>query len=297
MVLVVSVALGACTQLDGISFGKRFTKMSEATNWLKPETRTALSEKIKKVITPDADVTRSYPRGIDSMPSSELVNMDVGYELISKTLCAETDTDIMRLLIPQFSSKSDIDYCNANDTIVRQVSEYATRFRCFQPDSVDLYINEIGTRLDWKDARYEDFALLGYYKIAFNNETIVSIVFIVMWNARTAAHPNHDSFSININLTTGELIDIRSRYDFNDEFVELFYEKFKDWNLRSWQDVLVELDYFDSRLKKQLSADSNTSYYLTEDKLGMILTGFPFAIGNYCPIEIPYEAIERFKTE
>lgn len=238
----------------------------------------------------NADNISTPTETIDSTISHALNDTRVDYEIISKTVCTKEKSDIVNLLIPQIFSKTEHDFTFINQLIYDQTINYLSQF-----DIDELYLSDEYTQWEWDDNAYKKFALNGDYTIKFNDEKTISIVFFGLWNVKTEPHPNNYSFSINIDLESEQLIDISSIYNFNNDFVELFRLNKEDWILQEEQAKSLD-EYFDSLLLSELSDNENTSFYYTENKLGVIIAGLPFAIGNYCTAEIPYEDIEQFKS-
>ncbi len=238
----------------------------------------------------DEDVnlyTTSPTDTIDNEMPSESINK----KIISKTICTESNTDVVKLRIPQFLSDIKQDFTHTNLLIYKQIVSYISKF-----DVSDLYLSDENLDLELNDEEYERLSLIGDYTIRLNNDKMISIVFRGLWNIKTEPHPNYYSFSVNIEKETEQLIDIQSMYDFNKEFSEFLLSNNEKWLLRSDQKEVIK-EYFDLQSLNELFIDKNASFYLTENKLGVIISGLPNSIGNYCVFEIPYDEIVQFKSK
>ncbi|MDR0890223.1 MAG: DUF4163 domain-containing protein [Oscillospiraceae bacterium] len=222
----------------------------------------------------------------DSPPNPAIA----AYTVESKTVSLVTQADIIKLLIPQLSSKGDTDFTNVNQMIYEEAVSYLAQF-----DKGDLSLSNESEKMDWKNAAYEDFALSGEYEIKYSDDAMLSVVFVGLWNVKSAPHPNNFSFSINIDLQTAQRIDARTMYRFDEAFVEQFRANEESWTLQEYPSANFISEYFGAQLADMFAVDKDTYYYFTESKLGIILAGLPFAAGDYCPVEIPYEDMAQFK--
>lgn len=213
--------------------------------------------------------------------SSELVTNNENCRFETKSIKTKSPTEVVQVLIPQLSSATDIDYLDVNKLIYDEVVQYLSRF---QVD--DLYLSDDSTVWSWNKDEYESMALAGEYSIKCCDEEKISVLFFGQINYKSSAHPEHYSFTININKEDNRLIDVHSMYNFDMKLVELVRENESDWLVRKEQkEVLDSLS--DSQLFIELTNSEKTYYYLTQNKVGIIICNLPYAAGNYCVIEVP----------
>lgn len=222
---------------------------------------------------------------INNSNTTNLIN----YEIVTKTIYTNTSTDFVNFQIPQLSSKTKGEFSETNKLIFNQVNKHISQYGIG-----DLFLSEQITNSNWSEYVYEQIVMDGEYKVTFNSDKIMSILFSGIVNKKNSAHPTRFAFSINIDLNTEQFIDIRSMYNFNDEFKELFYKNMKKWLLRTeLKDIFGT--YIESQTLKELFKEDNIEFYLTKNKLGIIINKFPYAIGDYVIFEIPNDEISQYQ--
>jgi len=131
------------------------------------------------------------------------------------------------------------------------------------------------------------------YEITLSSCDLFSVVFYGYGNAKKAAHPNNEFFTLNINLQDAKQILISDLYQVDDNFITACLELWKS------PKALKKIERVELPEEKVLyladeNLKSNTfSIYLTDDSLG-ITFNVSHAIGDHMEIEIPYQGISEF---
>lgn len=147
---------------------------------------------------------------------------------------------------------------------------------------------------------YFDLDLEMDYKISFQNNSFISIVFEGMGYVKTAAHPNHLFITLNINVKNGTQIKLSDMYTINDNFKEIYFETAKKqaperFTKEEWLSLIEELEKDSSTNWYFEHADSinGLQSYLTQNGLGLSMP-VQFALGNHFEILIPYSKITQY---
>lgn len=213
--------------------------------------------------------------------SSELATNNENCRFEIKSIKTKSPTEVVQVLIPQLSSAEDIDYLDVNKLIYDEVVQYLSHFQ------VDyLYLSDDSTVWSWDKYECESTVLAGEYSIKCCDEEKISVLFFGQINYKSSSHPERYSFTININKEDNRLIDVHSMYNFDMKLVELVRKNESDWLVRKEQkEVLDSLS--DSQLFIELTNSEKTYYYLTQNKVGIVICNLPYVAGNYCVIEVP----------
>jgi hypothetical protein len=143
---------------------------------------------------------------------------------------------------------------------------------------------------------YSDLDLALDYNISFQNQSIISIVFKGLGNVKTAAHPNHNFFTLNIDVKNGNQIKLFDIYTISDNFKKIYFEAAKKQNpdmVSIVEDLrTVDLHSTERKFKLADSFDAVQSY-LTPDGLGLSMP-VAFALGNHFETVIPYNKITPY---
>lgn len=219
---------------------------------------------------------------IDSSSASQ-----AQYEISAQTVCGSGETDEASLLIPRLESDKE-DFTEVNNLIFQQVCGYFSEF-----DINDLKITD-DLSSDSKNENSEQTSLSGEYQIKYNDDKKLSFVLFGVLNDKSAAHPTHYSFGVNIDLQNSQVIDVKSIYDFSDDFSKMLYSNRENLLVDSKQKDAV-ISYLDIQKIRECLNNGTKQFYFTENKIGIIQDGLPYALGDYCIIEIAFDSIKQFE--
>ena len=189
------------------------------------------------------------------------------------------------------NSSVTVKYPQINDENYRTVNELIKNFA--ENIASDTYGSD-----------YVNLNLDASYRIAYNDNELLSIVFEVQGYVSTTAHPNQFLSAINVNLSTETIISLSDLYSIEDGFVEVidndFHEQFTPKKLEEWGIKSDDASY--EELKNKLFSVSvnvqtvlfrEECFYLSENAV-IICVGIPHAIGDYFEIEVEYSELSDF---
>lgn len=223
----------------------------------------------------------SEDKNTDSVMESK---SEAQYKISDQAVCGKGDTDRVSLLIPRLESDKK-DFAAVNDLIFQQVCTYFSQF-----DINDLKITD-DIPSNSKSENSGQTYLSGDYKIKYNDDKKLSFVMLGILNNKTAAHPTHYLFGVNIDLQNSQVIDVKSMYDFNDAFLKILYSDRENLLVDSEQKDAV-ISYLDIQKIRECLNNGKNQFYFTENKIGIIQDGLPYALGDYSVFEIPCESIK-----
>lgn len=209
------------------------------------------------------------------------------YKISDQAVCNKSDTDDISLFIPRLESDNE-DFAAVNNLIFQQVCGYFSEF-----DINDLKITD-DLSSDSKNENSEQTSLSGEYQIKYNDDKKLSFVLFGVLNDKSAAHPTHYSFGVNIDLQNSQVIDVKSIYDFSDDFSKMLYSNRENLLVDSKQKDAV-ISYLDIQKIRECLNNGTKQFYFTENKIGIIQDGLPYALGDYCIIEIAFDSIKQFE--
>lgn len=218
---------------------------------------------------------------IDSSSASQ-----AQYEISEQPVCDSGETDEASLLIPRLESDKE-DFTEVNNLIFQQVCAYFSQFDISGLKMTDDFPSNS------ESENIGQTSLNGEYEIKYNDDKKLSFVVLGILNNKTAAHPAHYSFGVNIDLQNSQVINIKSMYNFNDDFCEILYSDRERLLVDSEQKDAVVL-YLDIQKIRECLDNGKDQFYFTENGIGIIQDGLPYALGDYSVFEIPYERIKEF---
>jgi hypothetical protein len=181
----------------------------------------------------------------------------------------------IKIVYPQIEGL-DSDYTDINEMIKSTAIETINRYYGDQSDQLACSIT---------------------YKISFQEENIVSIIFEGFGSIKTAAHPNHIYYTLNIDLSQSKKIMARDFYSFDDEFVIIFLDNAKKQlpediftYVENNKDMLYE--YF-----QDIDGDTSITYScFTPDGLCISIPTI-YVIGDHAEVLVPYSELVKQEAE
>lgn len=135
------------------------------------------------------------------------------------------------------------------------------------------------------------------YRITYQREDLLSIVFEGLYNDRTAAHPIHLFFALNIEPQSGETVAFSDRYAIDDVLYDTFVAYAErditenaggtwpeGWG--TFSDTICDKDSFLNGMRTSLGF----SVFFTEEGVG-ISYPVPYALGDHMEVIIPYDVL------
>lgn len=128
--------------------------------------------------------------------------------------------------------------------------------------------------------------------VKYESLELTSLVFSGTIYGKSAAHPSHLFFSLNIDRSTGERILTRDIYPVDEQLYNIFdnyaYTDLQEKANAEWLASIEKDDlYTKNRFFAGLQEESDYCTYFTATHLG-ISYPVPFALGNHIEVEIPY---------
>ena len=204
-------------------------------------------------------------------------------------LTESTDENIISAKLPVFND-STID-----DLIIDYVCEYfvkttGTEFdlTCAQ-DSFDMDAYE-----------YSEYYINTNYNVTYFSDELISITFQGMLNNKTAAHPMHLFFTLNIDRETKQRILFKNNYEINSDLYDIFsgyakddiIDKVGEWP-EEWGNFSESICSFE-KFQREMNDEKTFFAYYTNDGIG-ISYEVPFALGNHLEVVIPFAEIMKFE--
>lgn len=134
-------------------------------------------------------------------------------------------------------------------------------------------------------------------RITCQREDLLSIVFEGLYNDRTAAHPIHLFFALNIEPKSGETVAFSDRYAIDDALYETFAACAErditenaggtwpeGWG--TFSDTICDKDSFLNGMRTSL----DFSVFFAEEGVG-ISYPVPYALGDHMEVILPYDAL------
>lgn len=152
---------------------------------------------------------------------------------------------------------------------------------------------------------YINLKLNASYKISYNENNLLSIIFYVNGNVSTAAYPNNFLLAINIDLKTESVIKFSDIYTVEDDIIEVIKRNFKDqfipkklneWGIKSnnesYENYISKLSSIRPYNVKNALSDEK-KFYFSDDEV-IICLEMPHAIGDYFEVEVKYKELRKF---
>lgn len=164
-----------------------------------------------------------------------------------------------------------------------------SEFELIKSDSVSDEFNE----------RFKNWDYTGYYvniegSVSKKSDEIVSITFKGMYNYKSAAHPNHMFFAVNIDPLTGEVVAFEDKYTVNEELYTVFV-KYAQEKIDSLAGAPGAISVENDLCSEDKFISGNGIYvYFTIDSIG-ISYEVPHVMGDHQEVEIPLTELEQFK--
>ncbi len=146
---------------------------------------------------------------------------------------------------------------------------------------------------DSSDGNYNAYCIDLKYRITYNTLQQISIVFEGMSNYKTAAHPLHILFSLNIDPVRGERCLFSDTYPLDNTTYTLFAQYADreireqadpEW-LQTWEGFAETLCDQDTFLTG-MATETDFCHYRTEEHV-VIAYPVPHAMGDYLTVQIP----------
>lgn len=157
-------------------------------------------------------------------------------------------------------------------------------------DTNSFVNNEIKTSVDefkdrWiLDSLEGELTLELDYEITYYSERFISIVFKGYGNRTISAHPNYDTFSLNLDLdkkckkTLSQLVEI------NDDFISKFENAITKTELAEFSEEIISNDIENLLKNTDTKMSHHISYFLGNEVI--IAIYFPYVVGDYVEIHI-----------
>lgn len=183
-----------------------------------------------------------------------------------------------------------------DDVIYDRVSSYLTEnfFDC-QLTKTDRMSNEFFDLFDKRE--YTEYCVELDGTVARSDENIISIKFEGLVNYKTAAHPNHILFTVNIDKSTGKRVLFADKYNITNELYDVFlrYAQAEIDSIAGMGAVSVEeqLCTVDSFING-ISDESNVCVYYSDESIVMSYE-VPFAVGGHREATVPITELSEFE--
>lgn len=125
-------------------------------------------------------------------------------------------------------------------------------------------------------------------------DEFASLVFEGLYNYKSAAHPVHELFALNINRLTNERVKLKDIWLVNDKFYEIYQpyarEKLASILADEYKDVPLEQFVTKESFLAGLETEKEYCVYYTQS--GMVVScPTSHAIGHHLDVEVPYEKL------
>lgn len=279
-------------------FGNNITTNEDETTITVTKATTELQDDSKEEITDSPESTKpleetktEYAEPFDNTITADTKSfVDVAIDTTDSIYLTEsTDENIISAKLPVFND-STID-----DLIIDYVCEYfvkttGTEFdlTCAQ-DSFDMDAYE-----------YSEYYINTNYNVTYFSDELISITFQGMLNNKTAAHPMHLFFTLNIDRETKQRILFNNNYEINSNLYDIFsgyakddiIDKVGEWP-EEWGNFSESICSFE-KFQREMNDEKTFFAYYTNDGIG-ISYEVPFALGNHLEVVIPFTEIMKFE--
>ena len=229
-----------------------------------------------------AEETSSSPQTTETESSAASSDnlKEIGGE--SYFLTESTENDIVSVEVPFFEGKEIVN---------KAVYSYILKtLKDLTAEDFDLKTTE----KDIEEKEYKDYYIDISYRIALNSENLISIIFEGFLNYKTAAHPNHLFFTLNLNPKIGEKIYFSKEAKIDENLFNIFIgkatENFSEKEASIKVEQVFDKETFLTGLQREYEIESGFYCYYTEEAVG-ISYPVPFALGNHIEIEIPKDSV------
>ncbi len=200
-----------------------------------------------------------------------------------------TEQNIISVKIPMFNEPS------IDDLVSEYISGYFEKLTL-----TEFNLTLTNDSFDTEAHEYSEYYINTDCNITYFSDELISITFQGMLNYKTAAHPNHLFFTLNIDRETKQRIIFKDNYDINWELYDIFsnyarnniVEKAGEWpeNWGSFSESICSFEEFE----RGMINENEFFFYYTNDGIG-ISYQVPFALGNHLEVVIPYSEMREFR--
>lgn len=178
-----------------------------------------------------------------------------------------------------------------------------------QTDALKKYIYEL-TRGEFELALCERYTVKGKDFLSMSldldaelklmDDNVISIVYAGELTDKSAAHPTHLFYSLNLDADTLEPVLFSDTYIIDGQLYDIVCENSAEAMTEKWgENYAAELGNFadvicDAERFAAGIADGSIYHYYTEDKVGMSFS-VPFVLGGHIEIEVPYILLDPLK--
>ena len=219
--------------------------------------------------------------------------------------CAKEESE-EKLVYFNFPQLKETTY-KANE-INKLITEFVLSTLYF--DDFNITIEDFSETWNWDNDDYKTMAMKIDYRIVRNDPIYFSVVFEGMTNYKVAAHPNHNFYSLTIDIEKNRIVKLSDLYNINMNFVQLIRKEFKEQSRLRFAEKTGTLseevaeyvedllsDYADMDLLNWLcladTIDSGFYSFLTDMELGISIP-LSFAMGNHIEIMISYDKLKEY---
>jgi len=175
---------------------------------------------------------------------------------------------------------SDSSHQGSKVDIKYPIFEGKEEVSTFVKDCAINYVNE------FYGADYVDLTANLNFQVSCSDSTIISVIFRGNGNVRTAAHPNHLFFAVNINPQTIKQIKFSDKYQMNSALINTFYRRAQEQVPAEIYSYLVQNRTWIEKYLYSIDDPASGSYsYYTAQGIGVSVPT-TYAIGDHIEVEL-----------
>lgn len=212
-------------------------------------------------------------------------------EFYSAYLTQITDKNVISVKVPVFDDSA------LNTLVYDYIREHLTHIT-----SKEFELTRTDDNITTASPNYSEYFIETEYKITYYSNDLISITFEGLLNHKTAAHPTHLFFTLNIDRHTKERIFFKDRFTVNEDLYKTFCDSAEIDITDKAEDLTEPFEnFFDSicsfeKFRDGMTVENEFFAYYTEYGIG-ISYPVPFALGNHIEVGIPYSIIKDFGTK
>ena len=166
--------------------------------------------------------------------------------------------------------------------------------------------------IDWKIKNYSDLIIDVNYTIIKNNDNYFCVIFEGLYNCKKSPHPTHIFLPLIIDIKNIKTVILNDLYKTDDDFINILRDEISNQiNIglanrigcepEDIPDDVVELivndindeHFFDQLININNNFLSGTSYFLTDDGLGISIS-VPYVLGDHFEVIIEYNKLSSY---
>lgn len=208
-------------------------------------------------------------------------------------LIQDDSKNAVSIKMPMFSN------IEINEMLEGHIKEYFVGFYAL---SLDLVRSDRKAEVDINNIQYAEYFIDLDYRIAYNSESLISIVWEGLGNNRNAAHPNNILITYNLNPNKVERVLFSDDHiitkELYNEFVKLSVDSIaqkttngtypEEWG--AFSEDLCTWEAFENGMKNETEF---CLYY--SDKGVSVVYPVSHSLGDYFVTSIPYDILEYYK--